>query len=235
MSSNVDEFAVAVAPTRRPGRMSCLTRVVDINDFDAKAATWDDDPAKVERADAVARKIGATIALDRSLRVLEYGAGTGLVTQALRGSVGPVTMADTSTGMRDVMRSKIEAGAITDARVWDLDLVTQPVPDERFDLIVTVLTLHHIGNIGAVLLGFAELLDEGGHLCVVDFDEEDGSFHGDDFEGHRGFERSALASDLAAAGFTDVVFQDCHHVDRDGMRYPLFLATCARARSTRAL
>lgn len=158
--------------------------------------------------------------------MLEYGAGTGLTTQALRDSVGPVTLADPSTGMREVLHAKIDAGAIIDARVWDLDLATQPVPDEQFDLIVTVLTLHHIGNVGAVLSGFSKLLDAGGTLCVVDLDKEDGSFHGEDFEGHRGFEHEALASDLATAGFTDVRFHDCHQIIRDGVAYPLFLATC---------
>ncbi len=158
--------------------------------------------------------------------MLEYGAGTGLTTQALRDSVGPVTLADASEGMRDVMRAKIDAGAIADARVWDLDLATQPVPDERFDLIVTVLTLHHIEHTGAVLSGFAELLDPGGALCVVDLDAEDGSFHGEDFEGHHGFERSALASDLTIAGFTAVQFHDCYEIIRGGVTYPLFLATC---------
>jgi len=207
---------------------------MNVNHFDARAATWDDDPAKVERAEAVARKIRATVPLDESMRMLEYGAGTGLVTQALRDSVGPVTLADTSTGMREVIHAKIEAGAIRDARVWDLDLATQPVPDEHFDLIVTVLTLHHIDNIDAVLSGFATLLDADGMLCVVDLDEEDGSFHGVDFEGHRGFERSALAFDLAAAGFTDVAFQDCHHIVRDSVDYPVFLASCCVARFTPA-
>ncbi|MBN2624708.1 MAG: class I SAM-dependent methyltransferase, partial [Acidimicrobiales bacterium] len=100
---------------------------MDTDSFDEKAATWDDDPAKVERARVVADAIRATVPLDSSTRVLEYGAGTGLVTQALRDAVGPVTMADTSTGMRDVMRAKVEAGTIPDARVWDLDLATQPV------------------------------------------------------------------------------------------------------------
>ena len=42
--------------------------------------------------------------------MLEYGAGTGLVSQAMRDAVGPVTMADTSGGMRDVMRAKVDAG-----------------------------------------------------------------------------------------------------------------------------
>ena len=198
------------------------------NSFDDRAATWDDDPAKVERADEVARAISAAIPLDQSMRVLEYGAGTGLVTQALRESVGPVTLADTSKGMRAVIQDKIDAGAIADARVWDLDLATQAAPDERFDLVVTVMTLHHITNVDLVLSGFAELLDEGGHLCVVDFDKEDGSFHGADFEGHHGFERSSMSSHLAGAGFTEIAFRDCGDVDRGGARYPLFLATCTR-------
>ena len=112
--------------------------------------------------------------------------------------------------------------------VWDLDLATQPVPDERFDLIVTVMALHHIENISVVLTGFAELLVEGGYLCVVDLDEEDGSFHGDHFEGHRGFRRAALAAELYAADFADVQFRDCHDIVRDSVIYPLFLATCRR-------
>lgn len=205
-----------------------MTRVVSTNSFDARAATWDDDPAKVERAAEVARKIRAAVPLNQSMRMMEYGAGTGLVTQALRESVGQVTLADTSTGMRDVLRAKIAASAITDARVWDLDLATGPVPDDRFDLIVTVLTLHHIANIGTVLSRFADLLDTGGTLCVVDLDEEDGSFHGEHFEGHRGFVRSSLAADLTIAGFSDVTFEDCHHIVRDGVDYPLFLATCLK-------
>jgi ubiquinone/menaquinone biosynthesis C-methylase UbiE len=201
---------------------------VSTDNFDEKAATWDADPAKVERARAVARVVRADVPLDRSTRLLEYGAGTGLVTQALRDAVGPVTMADASGGMREVMHAKVDAGTIPDARVWDLDLVTGPIPDERFDLVVTVMTLHHILDLDAVLSGFARLLVEGGHLCVVDLDEEDGSFHGLDFAGHPGFDRPALAARLTAAGFTDIAFRDCHHVIRNGARYPLFLAVCVR-------
>ena len=198
------------------------------DDFDAKAATWDDDPAKVERAEVVAQAIRATIPLDTSMRVLEYGAGTGLVTSALRDAVGPVTMADTSAGMREVMVGKVAAGLIPDARVWDLDLATEAAPDERFDLVVTVLTLHHISTLEPVLSGFADLLVEGGHLCIVDLEEEDGSFHPEGFAGHHGFDRAALASLLEDAGFTGVAFQRCHQIERDGVTYPLFLATATR-------
>jgi ubiquinone/menaquinone biosynthesis C-methylase UbiE len=195
-----------------------------MNRFDDKAATWDTDPAKVERAAAVARGIADEVTLGPTTRVLEYGAGTGLVTQAMRHAVGPVTLADTSAGMRDVMHAKIAAGDLVDARVWALDLATEPPPDEQFDLIVTVMTLHHIPDLAPVLTGFRRLLGPGGHLCIADLEREDGSFHGADFDGHHGFERPALTDELTRAGFTPVTFTDCTTMIRDGVPYPVFLA-----------
>ena len=192
--------------------------------FDERAATWD-DPTKIERAGVVARAITDAVAPTTSTRLLEYGAGTGLVTQALRDEVGPVTLADTSAGMRAVMEQKVESGALRDARIWALDLSTDPAPDDRFDLIVTVLTLHHIPDLEPVLRAFAALLADGGRLCIADLEAEDGSFHGEGFEGHHGFDRAWLTERLERAGFADVAFRDCGTVARPDGDYPLFLAT----------
>jgi ubiquinone/menaquinone biosynthesis C-methylase UbiE len=207
---------------------------VDPHSFDARAATWDDDPAKVERAAVVARAIRQSVPLQPTMRLLEYGAGTALVTQALRDAVGPVTLADTSVGMREMVARKIDSGVLPGARIWDVDLSDDPVPEDRFELIVTVMTLHHIDDVSVVLEAFAELLDDGGHLCVVDLDEEDGSFHGAGFDGHRGFRRSELADLLVASGFDDVEIGDCYAVERDEGRFPLFLATARRLREERS-
>lgn len=196
--------------------------------FDDRAATWDDDPAKVARSREVADAIVAAVPVDTTTRVLEYGAGTGLVTQALRHAVGPVILADTSAGMRAVIEAKIAAGVLPDARVCDVDLATQPPPDEQVDLVVTVMAMHHVADIDAVLAAFAELLVDGGHLCVVDLVEEDGSFHGEGFDGHHGFAPDDLTDRMARAGFTDVDVDTVHHIERDGGSYPVFLATATR-------
>ncbi len=198
--------------------------------FDERAATWDEDPAKVERARDVAAAIRGSARLDRSMRVLEYGAGTGLLTQALRDDVGPVTLADTSAGMRAVIDQKIAAGALAGARVWDIDLSTSPPPPgETFDLVVTVMTLHHIADVDAVLAAFAALTRPGGHLCIADLEEEDGSFHGEGFTGHHGFARDWLAERLERAGYRDVTFRTVQAIERERGRFPLFLATARRA------
>ena len=199
--------------------------------FDQRAAGWDADPDKVARAQEVARAVLANVPTDEQTRLLEYGAGTGLVTQALLGRVGPVTLADNSPGMRSVVQEKIAAGALpVDARVWDLDLEVQTAPPGRFDLIVSSLVLHHVRRLDLVLEGLAGMLDPGGHLAVADLDAEDGSFHGhdSDLEVRHGFDREELTKALRSAGLTDVVISDCTHVVRDGRPYPVFLATARK-------
>lgn len=203
--------------------------------FDDKAATWD-DPAKIDRAREVAGSIANAVSLDRSTRLLEYGAGTGLVSEQLAPSVGPITLADPSEGMRQVAQAKVESGALPDTtRVWGLDLTSEAVPEDRFDLIVTVMTLHHIADLATVLAGFATLLDDEGRLCIIDLEEEDGSFHaaGDGEEAgshhaHDGFSAAALTKLLGEAGFTTRFEHSIHDVTKNDRPYPLFLATCSK-------
>jgi len=180
------------------------------------------------RAQVVADAIAAAIPLDGSTRLLDYGAGSGLFTQAIGGRVGSAVLADSSSGMRAVIQGKIDAGLIRNATVSALDLSHDAPGQARFDLIATILTLHHVADLTPVLSGFAEMLTPGGHLCIVDLDKEDGSFHPGGFGGHHGFDHDDLRRQLAEAGFDQVEFSRCHQIVRDGAEYPMFLAICAR-------
>ena len=206
-------------------------------DFDEMAKTWDDDPTKVERARIVGELLPQRVALDSTTRVLEYGAGTGLVAQALAPTVGPLTLADPSGGMRAVMAAKVGDGRLpAESRIvdWTFDADGSPAPHppaasgERFDLIVTVQVMHHVPELAPVLAAFAALVEPGGHLAIVDLEAEDGSFHGDGFGGHHGFHRAELQAELEAAGFSDVRFEHAYDLEKDGHAYPLFLALATR-------
>ena len=70
--------------------------------FDERAKDWDSDPKKVERARVVAEAIRKAIPLEHSMKALEYGCGTGLLSFALQPDLGQITLADTSQGMLDV-------------------------------------------------------------------------------------------------------------------------------------
>ena len=196
-------------------------------DFDTRAESWDDE-SKIRRAEAVAAGMRRFVPLHRTMRALEYGAGTGLLAFFLRDTLGPITLADSSAGMRAVAERKIAAAEASDMRVVDLDLMRDPVPADRYDLVFSMMTLHHVADIARGLAAFRELLNPGGHLCIADLDAEDGSFHGPEIDVHHGFERGALRTALSAAGFVDVRIDDCFVVEKGSRKYPVFLARCRK-------
>ncbi len=203
------------------------------SDFDARARTWDEDTSKADRARRVARAIASGVGSLAARTVLEYGAGTGLLGLALQPLVREVTLADSSGAMLEVAREKIAARGIRNARTLRLDLTADPPPGLRFDLVCTLMTLHHIPDTDAILAGFGRLLSRGGHLCIADLDREDGSFHGPGFTGHNGFEREDLGARLARSGFRNARFETVFEVKKttaSGSRaFPVFLAIAQRA------
>ena len=193
------------------------------------ATTWDDDPAKVERARIVAELLGRRLELGPTTTLFEYGAGTGLVAQHLASLVGPITVSDPSAGMRAAMAAKVDAGDLPPGtRIWTTDLDVDEVPGERFDLVATVQVLHHVTDLPRVLQGLATMTSPGGHLAVCDLEREDGSFHGDGFGGHHGFDRADLDRQLRDAGFTGVTFEHAYDLRKNDHDYPLFLALATR-------
>ena len=200
--------------------------------FDDKAPTWDADPVKQERALAVAAALRQRVPLSKNGQALEYGCGTGLLSFALQADLGQITLADSSPGMMAVLEAKIGAARLTHLHPLAVDLMTDPLPVERYDLIYTLMTLHHVPDTVRLLRDFYALLRPGGWLGIADLDQEDGSFHGAGFSGHCGFDREALRAQLLETGFSTVDFSTGYLMKKatdQGIReYPLFLAVATR-------
>jgi len=202
-----------------------------MSEFDPKARTWD-TPEKLTRSAKIAEAIRAAVPLRDDMAAFDYGCGTGQLSFELREDLGPILLADTSEGMLAVLREKIAAASADQMRALNLDLASQPLPDARFDLIYSAMTLHHIDDTAQILGQFYALLNPGGYLCVADLDQEDGSFHGHDAHHvHRGFERPALRELAQAAGFLNVSFSDVLEVTRggeEGRAFSVFLMVARR-------
>jgi len=229
-----DAIAMARRPTPCLIRESCPERnSMTTSDFDARAATWDDDPAKVDRAQAVADAIVRSVSLTGTMRAMEYGCGTGLLSFMLRPRLGQVTLADVSDGMLAVAAGKIAAADDAAMRAVKLDLLVDPLPAERYDIIYSLMTLHHVPDTEAILRRFHAALETNGRLCIADLDAEDGSFHGAGFDGHHGFDRGRLGAMAREAGFATVDFSTAHAIEKtvDGRphRYPVFLMVARKA------
>jgi ubiquinone/menaquinone biosynthesis C-methylase UbiE len=199
--------------------------------FDERASSWDTS-RRIARAQEAARTIEAAIEIPPGCRAIEVGAGTGLLGLALRSHFASLVLADTSEGMLAEAERKIREGGFHGVTAVHFDLASDAAPAGRpFDLVLSLLLLHHVADTGAALAGMYGLLGPGGQTAAIDLDTEDGSFHSPDAEGvhHHGFDRDRLAELARRAGFTDVRIGDGEPMDDEGRAYPMFLLTARRA------
>lgn len=195
-----------------------------MTDFDVKAKRWDEVPGRKERALAVAQAIHEEVAFTAGMTAMEYGCGTGLLSFALQPFPGQILLADSSTGMLEVVREKIAASGFKNMAPMQLDLSVDPLPSRRFDLILTLMVLHHIPDTLDILQKFHSMLNLSGFLCIADLNKEDGTFHQEEFHGHHGFDRMELTGWMTGVGFSKIHFSTPYSVEKDSRSYPLFLA-----------
>lgn len=206
---------------------------LDAAHFDSKARQWDENPLFQARGQKIAQAIRQAVPLHRHMNALDYGCGTGLLSFPLKDELGAILLADSSSGMLDVLAGKIAAQGVGNMTPVKLDLLVDPPPTQCFDLIYTAMTLHHVPDTDHILRIFHDLLKPGGTLCIADLDQEDGSFHGPEVDVHHGFDRADLSLRAAKAGFADMQFQTVFSIAKEneaGTRdYPVFLMTARRA------
>lgn len=200
-------------------------------DFDRAAASWDDDPSKVERARVIAEAIRVRVPLAPDACVAEFGAGTGLVGLQVAPEGARLVLADAAQGMIDVARGKIAAHGLRGVEAVRLEAPLELIPYGPFDLVLSAMALHHVEDVDQALEGLRATLVPGGYVAIADLCAEDGSFHGEGFTGHNGFATEEFHAALERAGFRDVTIETVHSIvraDRGGRAYPVFLATGRR-------
>lgn len=202
-----------------------------MNRFDKHAAEWDSNPVRREMARAVARKMMGTLDLNPSVKALEIGSGTGLVTLQLAPHVGSVTALDSSENMLSELKKKMEVLDLDNITPMSADLEKDPIPGGPYDLVFCNMVFHHIKYGDSVIQKVFEALAPGGRLVITDLDAEDGNFHGDNLEAvhHFGFSRDALLNTFEKAGFKNCTVEDAHVIEKkdaqgDIRSYPMFMA-----------
>lgn len=197
--------------------------------FDIQSTTWDDERRK-KRAKLIAEEISKSIQIEKQYTALEFGCGTGLISFCLNDKFEMITLVDTSKAMIDVLNSKIEAFQIDNMRAYQIDINENNILLENsYDVIYTSMALHHIIDIETTIKNLYRLLKKDGYLCIIDLDEEDGSFHKEekDFNGHNGFNQNDLKNVLLQTGFKAVeantFYEGKKVVEEMKVKYSLFL------------
>ena len=198
-----------------------------INEFDNRAREWDKETIHWERSKAIAERMIAKIPFKPTMKALEFGAGTGILSFMLSDTFAEITLMDNSTEMIKVIQEKIDAYHSTNLKPILFNLEQEELSNDSFDCIFTQMALHHVVDTELIINRFYKMLNPGGYLVIADLYSEDGSFHGEEFTGHNGFDVKLLKENLEKVGFTNITSEECFVMKKgraDALReYPVFL------------
>jgi tRNA (cmo5U34)-methyltransferase len=205
-----------------------LLYYLNMNEFDIKAAGWDQNQMHWDRSEAIAGEIRKQIPLRSDMIALEYGAGTGMASFLLKDDLKEITLMDNSTEMVNVMKEKIRKSKVKNLKALNFDLEKSDYRKGKFDLIFTQMVLHHVTDVETIIHRFSKLIKPGGYLVIADLYAEDGSFHGEGFTGHKGFEINELSQIISRNGFKVISHRECFRIDRmisetESKQFPVFL------------
>ena len=197
--------------------------------FDAKAATWDEEPRRRAMAMDVVTAIAQQVPLAAGQRLLDVGCGTGLIGLPLAAVTESVLGVDLSVGMVAKFTAKARTAQQVGVKAEVRNLIESPLPPASIDVAVSAMAFHHIDNVDQMLSSIAGCLVPGGWLAIADLESEDGSFH-DDPVPHLGFDPAVFLTRMVQAGLI-AVSQDRVHVMQKppgGRSYPIFLAVARK-------
>ncbi len=203
--------------------------------FDSKAADWDKSEKRRATIRKIADKIKEKAELNANTRVMDFGAGTGLLTLELYKSAAHVVAVDASRKMLDELKEKLEASSIDNVDILHQNLEKEPFTGEKVHLIVSSMTMHHLHNPGGIIRKLRDCLLANGQMMIADLEREgeEGGGRSEEKTSPR-FGREQLKDCCLKAGFTSAADETILKYEKkmeDGTKksFSLFLITVLKA------
>jgi len=199
----------------------------NVDHFAHKSKTWDMNSKRVQNAKGIADLIVKNIKLNKSMELMDFGAGTGLLSYFVAPFVSKIVAVDNSPSMLKEFHNKYDEFKC-ETEVVEKDLSTDTL-DRKFDGVISSMTMHHLEDIPALLSKLYVIVNEGGFIALADLDSEDGSFHSNNTGVfHHGFDRAELAKQAQDAGFKNVSFSLASTINKPHRDFTVFLMTASK-------
>ncbi|WP_107838255.1 class I SAM-dependent methyltransferase [Metasolibacillus meyeri] len=182
----------------------------NIDIFEMMADSYDTNE-RITIAQVAANAIRERLVDATNKTAIDFGCGTGLVGMHLLDDFQSVLFLDASQNMVDEIQQKIETFNITNASTQCVNIEKESTNNLRADYIFMAQVLLHIDNTEFALSKLYELLNEGGHLLIVDFDKNEKVIS--DMV-HNGFEQKELAALLAKIGYQQIQSKTFYHGEK---------------------
>jgi len=194
--------------------------------FKDKAENWDDGAVRKSTPLAIADAIKQKFSLNKEMKIMDFGVGTGLLGFEIAKEVKKVFGVDMSPSMLAKLKEKNTPDLSIEA--VEQDIVKQPLSD-IFDGIVSSMTLHHVQDLEAFFKSIYKNLPKDGFIAIADLEKEDGSFHSDNTGVfHFGFEPKKLCEIVKKCGFKDVTFENIATINKPQRDFGVFLLSAKR-------
>jgi len=168
--------------------------------FADKAEEWDLNPIRTYQAEKFFKQVAEVIPLKPAYKLMDFGCGTGLVGLQFAPYVNSLVMLDNSPGMLSVLEKKIAKLQLDKTKIEIVSNGLENLKEKDIDIIVSLMTFHHLENVETVIQQFSEKLNDGGYVAIADLVSEDGSFH-DETVPHNGFDPQEICKLLSKTGF----------------------------------
>ena len=192
--------------------------------FAHKAEAYDKEVARTDNVSNIANLILKEGSYSKEMKLMDFGSGTGLLLSKIAPYVGKITAIDISKSMNETLESKREQ-IDCELEIVEIDLTKEDL-DQKFDGIISSMTIHHVKDTLALFKKFYGMLKMNGSIALSDLDTEDGSFHKvDTGVFHFGFDRKNFLNLAKRAGFKNLKIQTVGLVEKPYGKYPVFLLT----------
>ncbi|MEN4052263.1 class I SAM-dependent methyltransferase [Sulfurimonas sp. NWX79] len=196
------------------------------DNFKEKAKNWDQGDIRVNNAKVIADAIQKRVHLTQDMEIIDFGVGTGLLGFEIAKKVKQVYGVDTSIGMLEKLKEK-NCDTLHIIPIQQ-DIIKQPLK-QKFDGLVSSMTLHHVENLEAFFKTIHNNLKEDGFIAIADLESEDGTFHSDNTGVHHfGFNEKELREIVEKSGFTDVVIENINTINKPHRDFGVFLLTAKK-------
>jgi 2-polyprenyl-3-methyl-5-hydroxy-6-metoxy-1,4-benzoquinol methylase len=179
-----------------------------VSEWDAYADGWDDDPGAIAYSAAAFETLSRLLA-DRAMtiegaHVLDFGCGTGLLTERMVTEGALVHAVDTSTAMLAVLDEKSRRHGWTSVTTsTEIPAVVQPL-----DVIVCSSVCSFLDDYPSAVVDLVARLRPGGLFVQWDWERIDDDEHG--------LTRAEIGDALRSAGLDDVVVETAFDVEMEG-------------------
>ncbi|KOS67037.1 methyltransferase type 12 [Lysinibacillus contaminans] len=165
-----------------------------------------DTPERIQIAKLSSDAIHNFLVDAKSKDAIDFGCGTGLVGMNLLNEFNSMLFLDTSQNMINQINQKITDFNIQNVDTLCFDIEKESLSDihVQADYIFMSQVLLHIHDVELVLSRLFDVLNEGGHLLIVDFNKNEKIVS--DIV-HNGFNPEDLSDIMTKIGYSDIQFE----------------------------